>query len=208
MQAQTHAVHATAASAFERLSMADHPGTRTSADQASRGAPAARRVCGLFHEPGRLEEAVSWLEGWLFVCADMSVVRERRHESEKAASEAPGAAVAESDERVVRAFDADFAGVLAGFGTAGVAVLTGSAATAAVAAAALAGGGAAALGDPPDRDAAPGGRAKMGRTAHPEGAILAVRADRPYEVERAEEVLRIAGAVRIWTQDQPGGLTP
>ena len=56
--------------------MTDRSGNPIAAGKSSVPAPTARRVCGFFDDHERLEEAVSWLEGSLFVRADMTLVCE------------------------------------------------------------------------------------------------------------------------------------
>ena len=166
--------------------MSDRFGTPTAEDHASASAPPAREVWGVFHDHEQLEEAVSWLEGALFVRADMYVVFER-HGRHGQAGGSPHAATVDGDE--ARARDLGRLRALADLAAEGLAVLTGAAASAAVAAAARAGGVAPAATDM-------------------EGVIVAVRADRPCEAERAREVLCMAGANRIWTRDRLAGGAP
>ena len=150
--------------------MTDRPGNSTTAGKGSAPVPAARRVCGLFDDHERLEEAVSWLEGSLFVRADMALVCEC-HEPGNGTSGPLGAEVVD-DLRQARASGSDRA--LADLAAEGLVVLT-SASTMAAAAG---------------------------------GVVLAVRAGRTCDEERAKEILRIAGAIRIWTQDPGVGPAP
>jgi hypothetical protein len=116
---------------------------------------------------------------------------------------APGDGQVEDDEQQVRTLGSGLAGAVAGMAAAGAVVLSGGAVLPAVAAAVAAGGGAVAGVRALGQAFAPGGQGEMGRAADAEGVTLAVRVDRPGEVGRAEEIIRGAGAARVWSRKRP-----
>jgi hypothetical protein len=170
------------------------------------GPPAAPQVCGEFHDHAKLDEALSRLEGSLFQRADLSVrVPGRADAASYASDEEP---MREDEVRNLRQLGIGIGTYAAAALAAGVTVATGGAALPAVAAAAAAGGAAAAAGSAIGQGAAPGGETPQHQAADLSGVVLMVHAETPEKQAKAEEILRAAGATRVWRQEDAAAVRP
>lgn len=147
-------------------------------------------VCGEFRDRAALDSALSRLEGSLFQRADLSV----RGPGERHASNA----VRDDDARNLRTLGTSTASAGAAIAAAGVVIATGGAALPAIAAAAAVGGATAAAGTAVGVAATPDDPAEPTAGAPDEAAVLVVNAAGAEKVAKAEELLREAGAMRVW----------
>ena len=153
------------------------------------------QVCGEFHDQTQLDTALSKLEGSLFQRADLSVrVPGQEDTASQSAQENP---VQEDDARNLRQLGVGTAAAATAMAAAGVVIATGGAALPAVVAAASAGGATAAMGEAAGAAATPDGVTDQAGIT---GSILMVHADTPEKQAKAEEVLKAAGAARVWRQ--------
>lgn len=163
-------------------------------DQPAAAPDAAPHVYGEFDDPTKLQDAMSRLEGSEFQRADLSL-RLPGAPGSDAGGEEP---VREDDTRNLRQLGVGIGTYIAAAAAAGVVVATGGAALPAVAAAAAAGGGVAVAGEAVGQAAAPNGMTEAQQAG---GATLLVSAPTPEKQAKAEEVMRAAGAVRVWRKD-------
>ncbi len=162
--------------------------------------PAAPQVCGSFHGKEQMEEAIMRLAGSVFDRSQISVrVPGQEDPRSYSSAETP---VQEDDARTLRTLGTSTAGAALGMAAAGVVIASGGAALPAVAAAAAAGGAAVAAGELAGAAATPDGATPQQHAAdHGEGVIVMVSADTAERRSKAEEILRAAGATRVWRQD-------
>ena len=172
----------------------------TGSDDAAR--PAAPQVCGEFHGKEAMEEAIMRLTGSVFDRSQISVrVPGREDPSTYSSRENP---VQEDDTRNLRTLATGTAAAGLGMAAAGVVIATGGAALPAVAAAAAAGGATIAAGELAGSTATTAGETEQQHAAeHGPGVILMVSAETEERQAKAEEILRGAGAVRVWRQEAP-----
>ncbi len=160
--------------------------------------PPAPQVCGEFHDHERMNDAIMRLTGGFFDRSQVSVrVPGREEESSYATSENP---VGEDDARNLRTLATSATTAGAAMAAAGVVIATGGAALPAVAAAAAAGGTTLAVGEIAGSGATSDGKTEQEQAADAGGAVLMVSADTPEREAKAEEILREAGASRVWRQ--------
>jgi hypothetical protein len=161
--------------------------------------PTAPQVCGEFHGKEKMEHAIMRLEGTVFDRSQISVrVPGREDHGAYSGRETP---VQEDDARNLRTMLTSTAAAGTAMLAAGVVVATGGAALPAVAAAAAAGGATVAAGEAAGAAATPAGGTEQQAAADHGGVIVMVSADTPEKQARAEEILREAGADRVWRQD-------
>jgi hypothetical protein len=159
----------------------------------------APQVCGEFHGKEGMEDAIMRLEGTFFDRSQISVrVPGREDESAYSGRETP---VQEDDARNLRTLATSTAAAGTAMLAAGVVVATGGAALPAVAAAAAAGGATVAAGEVAGAGATPGGETEQQQAADRGGVIVMVNADTPEKQAKAEEIMKAAGATRVWRQD-------
>lgn len=164
----------------------------TSSPQGSPAAGRHREVLGLFHDREHLEAAAYKLQSAGFNRATLSLAYDV--DLDGVPDPGPREEVTTStDVRKLRTLGTGLAGAVAALAVAGITVMTGGAAAVAFGAAALAGGGAAA------------GAHAIGHFAQgtdDEGhVILIARTTRPELEATATNVLRDAGADKVWSQD-------
>jgi len=161
--------------------------------------PRAPQVCGEFHGKERMEEAVMRLAGSIFDRSQISI-RVPGHEDEASYSsrETP---VQEDDARNLRTLGTSTAAAGLGMAAAGAVIATGGAALPAVAAAAAAGGATIAAGEAAGSAATSGGETDQQHAADERGVIVMVSADTPERQAKAEEIMRDAGAAKVWRQE-------
>jgi hypothetical protein len=174
----------------------------TGGDSAEEGAAKAPQVCGAFQSKDGMEEAIMRLEGSVFDRSQISVrVPGREDDDSYSSRETP---VQEDDARNLRTLGTSTAGAALGMAAAGVVIATGGAALPAVAAAAAATGATVAAGELAGAAATPGGETAQQHAAeHGEGVIVMVSAQTEERQAKAEEILRGAGATRVWRQEAP-----
>ena len=172
----------------------------TGNDDAAR--PAAPQVCGLFRGKDGMEEALMRLDGGTFDRSQISVrVPGREDASAYSGSETP---VQEDDARNLRTLGTSTAAAGLGMAAAGAVIATGGAALPAIAAAAAAGGATFAAGAAAGAAATTDGETAQQHAAeHGPGVIVMVSANTPERQAKAEEILREAGAEKVWRQDRP-----
>lgn len=175
-----------------------------------------REAVGLFHDPERLNAAVSELQGSGFDRAEISLLAREgildgqlakeyadTHDAEEDPDAPRQAVVGETDVRQARTLGTSMAAVIAAFAALGITIFSGGAAAAALAAAAAAGGGVGAVGY------AIGQRAGRGKEDHFReqiergGVLLWVRARDPEHERRAGDILSRNGATDVHIVDTP-----
>jgi hypothetical protein len=164
--------------------------------------PAAPQVCGEFHGKEAMEEAIMRLGGSIFDRSQISVRVPGREDPQSYSSrETP---VQEDDARNLRTLGTSTAAAGLGMAAAGAVIASGGAALPAVAAAVAAGGATVAAGEVAGAAATTDGETAQEHAAeHGAGVIVMVSADTPERQTQAEEILREAGAVRVWRQEVP-----
>jgi hypothetical protein len=164
----------------------------------------ARDADGVFFDREQLKDAVTALVAAGFSYADMTAVLERNVGGGRrvAVTELPDAGFSPADERQVRTLATSMSGAVGALAALGVTIATGGAAAAAVAAAALV-GGSVATGVHVAKTLA-----GFDGVVPEEDVILSVCAKGPDEERRALDVLQKHGAVQIWLQSRPDGVSP
>ena len=154
--------------------------------------PARREVDSVFTDRGRLDSAVSALQGHGFPLRTMSVVLEHRANRKSGFSAV--------DERQIRTLGTSLAGAVAALAAAGVTIMSGGAAGLALAASAVA-GASAATGVHVFKTSQ--GFDGSGSEDRPdEDVILSVSVKNAEDETRAVQILQEHGAVQIWAQDR------
>ena len=175
-----------------------------------------REAVALFHDPERLDSAVSELQGSGFDRAEISLLAREgildgqlakdyadTHDAEADPDAPRQAVVAETDVRQARTLGTSMAAVVGAFAALGITIFSGGAAAAALAAAAAAGGGAGAIGYALGQRAGRSEDDYIRGQIERGGVLLWVRARDPEHERRAGEILARHGATDIRILDTP-----
>jgi hypothetical protein len=175
-----------------------------------------REAVGLFHEPEKLNSALSELQSSGFDRAEISLLAREGILDGGAAKDYPDtrdteddpdaprqAVVAETDVRQVRTLGTSMAAVVAAFAAVGITIFSGGAAAAALTAAVAAGGGAGALGYALGQRAGQSDDDGIRQQIEHGGVLVWIRTRDAEHEKRAKEILSRHGATAVQILDTP-----